>query len=298
MNKYNVINISFNKIPDNGKTYDDYINMIKQSLISDIVKYYPDINPNKFFTVADMLQSTGDKFIFVLDEWDYIFSKNLFKQNQNDFLEFLLFLLKDQPFVLLCYMTGVLPIKRYSSGSVLNMFDEFTILKDRRFGEFFGFTKDEVMKLCEENRYMNFEDLEIWYNGYSTANGVKIYNPRSVIKALENNYCESYWTNTGAMDEVSKYLKYNTLEIREDVIRMVSGEEIDITINEEFRAGQSEPKTKEEIYSAMIVLGFLAYDDGYLKIPNKELMIEFEKVLKDKPFETDLGGAIEFWDWL
>ena len=298
LNKYNVINISFNKIPDNGKTYDDYINMIKQSLISDIVKYYPDINPNKFFTVADMLQSTGDKFKFVLDEWDYIFSKNLFKQNQNDFLEFLLFLLKDQPFVLLCYMTGVLPIKRYSSGSALNMFDEFTILKDRRFGEFFGFTKDEVMKLCEENRYMNFEDLEIWYNGYSTANGVKIYNPRSVIKALENNYCESYWTNTGAMDEVSKYLKYNTLEIREDVIRMVSGEEIDITINEEFRAGQGAPKTKEEIYSAMIVLRFLAYDDGYLKIPNKELMIEFEKALKDKPFEIVLGGAIEFWDWL
>lgn len=102
LNKYNVINISFNKIPDNGKTYDDYINMIKQSLISDIVKYYPDIDPNKFFTIADMLQSTGDKFIFVLDEWDYIFSKNLFKQNQNDFLEFLSLLLKDQPFVLLC----------------------------------------------------------------------------------------------------------------------------------------------------------------------------------------------------
>lgn len=281
LNKYNVINISFNKIPDNGKTYDDYMNMIKKSLISDIVKYYPDIDPDKFFTIGDMLESTGDKFIFVLDEWDYIFSKNLFEENQDDFLEFLAFLLKDQPFVLLCYMTGVLPIKRYSSGSALNMFDEFTFLKDRRFGEFFGFTKDEVAKLCKENGYMNFEELEIWYNGYSTANGVKIYNPRSVIKALENNYCESYWTNTGAMDEVSKYLKYNTLEIREDVIRMVSGEEIDIIINEEFRAGQGDPKTKEEIYSAMITLGFLSYNDGYLKIPNKELMLEFENELKN-----------------
>ncbi|MFQ7119191.1 MAG: hypothetical protein ACLRPW_03640 [Intestinibacter sp.] len=37
---------------------------------------------------------------------------------------------------------------------------------------------------------------------------------------------------------------------------MVSGQEIDITIDEEFRAGQGTPKTKEEIYSAMIVLGF------------------------------------------
>ena len=139
LNKYNVINISFNKMPDSGKTYDDYINMIKQSLISDIVKYYPNINPNEFFTVGDMLESTGDQFIFVLDEWDYIFSKELFQENQDDFLEFLTFLLKDKPYVLLCYMTGVLPIKRYSSGSALNMFDEFTFLKDRRFGEFFGF---------------------------------------------------------------------------------------------------------------------------------------------------------------
>ena len=111
---------------------------------------------------------------------------------------------------------------------------------------------------------------------------MKIYNPRSVVKALENNYCESYWTNTGAMDEVSQYLKYNVLEIRDDVIKMVSGEEIDLIIDEEFRAGQREPKTKEEIYSAMIVLGFLSYHDGYLKIPNKELMKELEKALRDK----------------
>lgn len=130
---------------------------------------------------------------------------------------------------------------------------------------------------------MEFE-LESWYNGYLTAKGIKIYNPRSVVKALQNDYYESYWTNTGAMDEVAEYLKYNTLEIRDDVIEMVTGEEIDIIIDEEFRAGQGEPRTKEEIYSAMIVLGFLSYHDGYLKIPNKELMKEFEKALKDKSF--------------
>lgn len=65
---------------------------------------------------------------------------------------------------------------------------------------------------------------------------------------------------------------------------MVAGEEIDIFIDEEYRAGQAPPKTKEEIYSAMIILGFLSYYDGYLKIPNKELMKEFEKALKDESF--------------
>ena len=181
-------------------------------------------------------------------------------------------------------MTGVLPIKRYSSGSALNMFDEFTFLKDRRFGEYFGFTEEEVLRLCEKTSDMSFKEVSEWYNGYLTAKGIRIYNPRSVVKALQNKYCGSYWTNTGAMDEVTEYLKYNILEIRDDVIEMVSGEEIDITIDEEFRAGQATPKTKEEIYSAMIVLGFLSYYDGYLKIPNKELMKEFEKALKDKSF--------------
>ena len=64
--------------------------------------------------------------------------------------------LKDQPYESLCYMTGVLPIKKYSSGSALNMFDEYTFLKDRSFSEFFGFTEEEVKKLREKNKKMIF----------------------------------------------------------------------------------------------------------------------------------------------
>ena len=284
LNKYNVISISFNKIPDDNNSYKGYISTIRQGLIEDLKTMYPTLEIKPFYNLSDILYLTRDKFIFILDEWDYIFTNNLFEEKQNDYLEFLRQLLKDQPYVALAYMTGVLPIKRYSSGSALNMFDEFTFLKDRIFGQYFGFTENEVIKLCEKNGELGFDELERWYNGYLTVKGMQIYNPRSVVKALQNNYCESYWTNTGAMDEVSEYLKYNTLEIREDVIEMVSGKEIDIYIDEEFRAGQKAPKTKKEIYSAMIILGFLAYHDGYLKIPNQELMKEFEKALKDEEF--------------
>lgn len=284
LNKYNVINISFNTIPDKNKTYDEYIGIIQKGIVDDIKTMYPGIEIKEFYNISHMLSHTNDRFIFIFDEWDYIFNNNLFQENQNDFLEFLRNLLKDQPYVALCYMTGVLPIKKYSSGSALNMFDEYTFLRDRSFGEFFGFTEEEVKTLCAINSELSFEELESWYNGYLTALGIKVYNPRSVVKALQNNHCESYWTNTGAMDEVTEYLKYNTLDIRDDVIEMVSGEEIDIIIDEEFRAGQGIPRNKEEIYSAMIVLGFLSYYDGYLKIPNKELMKEFEKALKDESF--------------
>ena len=237
LNKYNVINISFNEIPDEMDTYEDYIGMVKNSIKKDISDNYPGINIDDFYNISTMLRATNEKFIFIFDEWDYIFNSNLFEEHQNDFLEFLRNLLKDQPYVALAYMTGVLPIKKYSSGSALNMFDEFTFLKDRQYAEFFGFTEEEVIDLCKHNKKIDYKNLESWYNGYLTAEGIKVYNPRSVVKALSNNHCESYWTNTGAMDEVAEYLKYNIHDIREDVIEMVAGNEIDIIIDEEFRAG-------------------------------------------------------------
>lgn len=284
LNKYNVINISFADVDNNCRNCSEYIERITKIILDDLCEVFPEIKIKEEYAIWEILSELNEKFIFIFDEWDYIFNKNLFKEDQDKFLEFLMKLLKDKPYVLLTYMTGVLPIKKYSSGSALNMFDEYTMLQDPVYGEFFGFTEDEVEDICSRQKKISFGELSSWYNGYINEEGERIYNPRSVVNALQNGKCISYWTNTGAMDEVTQYLKYNTLEIRDEVIEMVSGEEIDVFIDEEFRAGQGEPKTREEIYSAMIILGFLSYHDGYLKIPNIELMIEFEKALRDKSF--------------
>lgn len=199
INKYNVINISFNKIPENGSKYSDYISMIKDSLIKDIGKNFSSLNIDDFYTIGDMLEATNEKFIFILDEWDYIFSHNLFEEHQNDFLEFLRNLLKDKPYVALAYMTGVLPIKKYSEGSALNRFTEYTMLNDRIYSDYFGFTDDEVKKLCSKNdNTINYLELKEWYNGYTTNKGKNIYNPHSVVCALEDEFCRSYLINTGA----------------------------------------------------------------------------------------------------
>ncbi|MGL5312938.1 MAG: AAA family ATPase [Peptostreptococcaceae bacterium] len=301
LNKYNVIKIDFSELPDERCNYDEYINMIKSTIMKDIKSIYNEIDIELIESIPRILEETNDKFIFIFDEWDFIFNRGLFKENQDDFLEFLRGLLKDKSYVALAYMTGILPIKKFTSfisptnnlccaadysvakkhsfGSALNMFEEFTFLKDRKFEEYFGFTEEEVKELCTINGDMKYEELERWYNGYMTATGIKVYNPRSVVLALANDYCQSYWTNTGAMDEVLEYLKYNILDVRDDVIRMVNGDEVEIEIDEEYRAGQGNPKSREEVYSAMIVLGFLSYYEGLLKIPNNELMKEFKNAL-------------------
>ena len=57
------------------------------------------------------------------------------EQDKKDYLLFLRNLLKDRPYVLLAYITGILPIAKYSSGSELNMFMEYTMISEEKFSD-------------------------------------------------------------------------------------------------------------------------------------------------------------------
>lgn len=280
LNNYNVINMSLNSLPENGNTYESYINLIKDTLRDDLTEAYPEFRNRNFRKISDMLTATNDEFIFIIDEWDYIFNHNLYMENQSDFLEFLRDLLKDRPYVALAYMTGILPIKRYSTGSALNMFKEYTMLSDPSFEKYFGFTEEEVTALCKQQTALTLEDVSEWYDGYQIRDGGRIYNPSSVVCALEDGVCRSYWTTTGKMDEVLFFLKYNINEVKEDVIKMVNHIPVRLEIRQEYTAGQGRPVNRKEIYAAMIIYGLLSYSDGELRIPNKELMLEFESSLE------------------
>ncbi len=66
---------------------------------------------------------------------------------------------------------------------------------------------------------------------------------------------------------------------------MFAGEKIPSGI-QEYAATAQELKTKEEIYSALVVYGLLTYDNGRVFIPNKELMGSYAAMMKK---ETSLG---------
>lgn len=131
---------------------------------------------------------------------------------------------------------------------------------------------------------MTMDEISEWYDGYQSRNGERLYNPRSVVCAFEDETCQSYWTRTGKMDEVLYFLKYNIDDVRDDVVRMVNGFSVIVDIKKEFSAGQGNPSVRKDIYAAMIIYGLLSYYDGGLRIPNKELMIEFEDALEDDDF--------------
>lgn len=294
-NQYPVIHISFNDMMGACRTYEEYIMRIERQLISDLRLAYPNEIPEgeqsaaaallKIYAADDTAQ-----FIFVFDEWDFIFHQAFV--SQKDKMEYLLFLrnlLKDRPYVLLAYMTGILPIAKYSSGSELNMFNEFTMASEERFAEYFGFTEEEVD--CLFTRYQEWrgsegqvtrEGLKTWYDGYHIKTGERLYNPRSVVMSLSNNNLGNYWTGSGPYDEIFYYIENNVDAVRDDLALMVSGIPVPVKIRE-YAASSQNLESKEEIFSAMVVYGFLSYENGKAVIPNKELMDKFDDMLRKEP---------------
>lgn len=292
LNQHNVIFIDFSRVPRGCRSYEQYINRVQDGINRDLQEVYPEIGIDVAGTVWDNLLSvfekSKEKFVFVIDEWDAVFHMPyISKDQQQEYLAFLKNLLKDQIYVELAYMTGVLPITKYSSGSELNMFVEYDMTAMERFSSYFGFTEEEAdrlfdiyMKTTKKPRITR-EDLRIWYDGYHTASGEKLYNPRSVVCALSNNQLANYWTSSGPYDEIFFYIKNNIDEIRDDLVLMASGEGVEAEIKN-YAAVSMKLDTKDEIYSAMVIYGLLTYKDGEVFIPNKELMDQFQELLMNK----------------
>lgn len=299
LNKHNVIHIVFSDMPDDVTSYRQYIDRIKKRLVGDLIKAYPDAGIGTDYAVWDAFQNVyeycgEESFISVLDEWDSIFHKNFMSDTDKaSYLEFLKNMLKDKPYVDLAYMTGVLPISKYSSGSGLNMFVEYSMTNQTRFSEYFGFTDEEVdilydrCRQIEKSPQITRDGLELWYDGYQTAAGTKLYNPRSVIVALTNNRLGNYWTSSGPYDEIFYYISANVDMVKDEIALLVADNPVPAKI-QEYAAVAMEFKTRDEILSAMVVYGFLNYSDGYVSIPNKELMDRFAEVVQR---ESSMGNV-------
>lgn len=296
LNQHNVIYIDFSQWNGTCSSYQEYITNIVELLREDLHAAYPECKFREKGSAPEDLvrihQMTRERFIFVLDEWDAIFHMPFVTEKDRQmYLLFLKGLLKDQPYVSLAYMTGILPIAKYSSGSELNMFMEYSMVTQERFSDYFGFTDSEVDRLflryqqLQQSPSISREDLREWYDGYHTASGERVYNPRSVVAALTNNKIANYWTSSGPYDEIFYYIRNNVADVRKDLALMVAGETVSTRI-QEYAATSMNLQTKEEIFSAMVVYGFLSYEEMKISIPNKELLDRFAVMIKK---EKSLG---------
>ncbi len=295
LNQYDLVYIDFSQVANEQNNYQEFIDKIKSKLQNDLHNGFPQVNFPENGSVQDdfdqIFEETGTSFLFVFDEWDCIFHMNYTSDDdRRDFLAFLASITKGTSFARFTYMTGILPISKYSSGSSLNHFDEYTMASDDSFGEYFGFTQSEVGQLYQKflrnqpSPQVTLEDLEYWYDGYSLPNQVKIYNPRSVVLALERNSVRDYWTKTGPYDEIATYIVNDVDDIKKDLAVLLAGDSVEADM-EEFAATSMELDTRDKILSAMLVYGFLSHGDrpGTVRIPNGELMKEFASTVRRQP---------------
>ena len=127
--------------------------------------------------------------------------------------------------------------------------------------------------------------MRVWYDGYHTSVGERVYNPRSVVASLSNNNLGNYWTSAGPYDEIFYYIEKNVADVRDDLALMAAGIPVPAKV-QEYAATSMNLNTKDEIFSAMVVYGFLSYEDGKVSIPNKELMDKFSDMIQK---EQSLG---------
>lgn len=92
------------------------------------------------------------------------------------------------------------------------------------------------------------------------------------LRAVRFNQLSNYWTSSGPYDEIFYYIQNDIENIRDDLALMILGEGIDARV-EEFAASAMKLRTKNQIYSAMVVYGLLTYTQGIVFIPNRELII-------------------------
>lgn len=208
LNKYNVIHINMVNFIKRKKSITDSIDYLSQRLLHKLKKEFEDVDCFDWTDIVSVLGEIFDAkkipFIFIIDEWDCVF--RIFKNNeeeQTDYLDYLRNLLKNQKYVALTYITGILPIKKYGEHSALNMFTETAMTNSVPLEEFTGFTENEVKKLCNEYE-RDYNEIKLWYDGYN-VDEVSIYNPKSVVESLTRGRIGDYWTSTETYEALKVY---------------------------------------------------------------------------------------------
>ncbi|MCD8205430.1 MAG: AAA family ATPase, partial [Clostridia bacterium] len=232
LNKYNVVYFDvaqFIKTDVNAKCG---IEKLRKNLFKELRKEYPDIDfgdqDDLIYVFSEIYEETDIGFIFIIDEWDSPFrERKNDKDSQELYIQFLKDMFKNHEYISLVYMTGILPIKKYLTGSALNMFFEYTMLDPGPVKEYIGFTAEEVKNLAEGTE-IPFDDLKYWYDGYNLG-GVEIYNSNSVYKALANKDVHGYWEKTESFEDLLGYIKEDRFGIHRVILDLLS--DIKRTVN-------------------------------------------------------------------
>lgn len=288
LNRYDVIHFDVQWCSMNAESVSDTVSYLTKRIIAELREAFPEISLSERSRLGDALsdiaQATGRKFIIIIDEWDALIRDEADNAAiQEEYIDFLRGLFKGtEParYLLLAYLTGILPVKKLNTQSALNNFYEFSMLDARVLAPFIGFTEDEVKELC--GKYgQDFQKVKRWYDGYRLED-LHVYNPNAVVNLMLWKKYKSYWSQTGTYESILPLINMDFDGLKTAIIQMLSGTPAKVKTMS-FQNDMVTFRNKNDVLTALIHLGYLAYDqnEGTAFIPNEEIRIEFEEALEE-----------------
>ena len=231
----------------------------------------------------------GKKVIVLIDEYDQPIINSYINGYYNETIDFFKSfygsVLKDNEYLEMSVITGILRVAKENVFSGLNNLEVHTIL-DSEFTEYFGIMENEVEDALKDfGLEYELEDVQKWYNGYLFGD-TKVYNPWSIINFLKKGKLRPYWVNTSGNGLIQLYLEKLKNEIFDEFSRLLNKENIFETINDSMTFGNLKANFEKNIWNLFFHSGYLTLakkndedeEEVYLKIPNEEILKMFSKM--------------------
>ena len=264
---------------------------------------------NSLFNLTRYLyEISGKKVVVLIDEYDQPIIDSYIKGNYEKCIAFFKAfygkVLKDNNYLEMGILTGILRVAKENVFSGLNNLEVHTILDDE-FTEYFGIMENEVEKSLEDfDLEYELNDVQKWYNGYLFGEK-KVYNPWSIINFLNRGNLKSYWVNTSGNGLIKLYLQKLKNDVFDDFSKLLNKESILKRINNNMTFENLKTNFGKNIWNLFFHSGYLTLADKYdvmkknasIKIPNKEILEMFSEMFieiyfKDSETFLDMTDAL------
>ena len=243
------------------------------------------------FLTRILYEKYNKKVIILIDEYDAPLVSayhNKYYDNAKDFFKtFYSSVLKDNTYLQMGVMTGIIRVIKAGIFSDLNNLNTYTILSDF-YPNCYGLTEEEVKKsLIDYNLEYEMGDVKDWYDGYRFGKS-EVYNPWSILNFLHAKELRAYWVDTSGNDLINDVLKIVRKDIIRDLKKLFDGEGLKQNLSG--TSDLSRLLSEEEIWELMLFSGYLTVeekiDEDYyiLRLPNKEVRRLFKRTFIERYF--------------
>ncbi|WP_338959666.1 AAA family ATPase [Fusobacterium nucleatum] len=244
----------------------------------------------KFLTKI-LYEKYNKKVVVLIDEYDAplvsAYHNKYYEKAKDFFKTFYSSVLKDNPYLQMGVMTGIIRVIKAGIFSDLNNLNTYTILSDF-YLNCYGLTEEEVKKsLIDYNLEYEMGDVKDWYDGYRFGKS-EVYNPWSILNFLHAKELRAYWVDTSGNDLINDVLKIVRKDIIRDLKKLFDGEGLKQNLSG--TSDLSRLLSEEEIWELMLFSGYLTVeekiDEDYyiLRLPNKEVRRLFKRTFIERYF--------------